>query len=109
MSGVGDDEQGLASGLFNTTEQVGAGIVLAIAVAASSMRTTSLGGLGGKMALTGGLQSALLICIASVFLSLPAVFVVIQKKRQVASATVSGLADPLSVGEEECIEDVGLC
>ena len=63
--GVSENEQGLASGLFNTTEQIGAGFVLAIAVAASSSRIAALfqqGEQNEKVALTGGLQYALFVC-----------------------------------------------
>jgi EmrB/QacA subfamily drug resistance transporter len=63
--GVSDDEQGLASGLFNTSLQVGSGLVLAIVVAVSSARTLALlqaGGSTGQVATTAGLQSALFVC-----------------------------------------------
>ena len=63
--GVSDDEQGLASGLFNTSLQVGSGLVLAIVVAVSSARTMALlqaGGSTGKVATSAGLQSALFVC-----------------------------------------------
>jgi hypothetical protein len=61
-TGVSDNEQGLASGVFTTTQQVGSGLVLAIAVAISSARTAALMQVGGnadKGALTAGLQYAL--------------------------------------------------
>ncbi len=63
--GVSDDEQGLASGLFNTSLQVGSGLVLAIVVAVSSARTLTIlqaGGSTGKVATTAGLQYALFVC-----------------------------------------------
>lgn len=63
--GVSNDEQGLASGLFNTSLQVGSGLVLAIVVAVSSARTLAVlqaGASTGKVATTAGLQSALFVC-----------------------------------------------
>jgi len=40
--GVADDEQGLASGLFNTSQQVGSALGVAILVAVASARTVAL-------------------------------------------------------------------
>ncbi len=82
-AGVSDSEQGLASALFNTTEQIGASIVLALAVAASSVQTTTLfqhGEQNKKEVFTSGLHSALVVCIVSALLAFLAVFVLIRKK-----------------------------
>ena len=71
-AGVSDDEQGLASGLFNTTQQVGSGLVLAIVAAISSARAAELSqqlGGGGKAAITGGLQYALFACASFALLA----------------------------------------
>jgi EmrB/QacA subfamily drug resistance transporter len=64
--GVSDEQQGLVSGLFNTTMQVGSGLALAIIVAISSGRTVVLlqGKEAMKVALTGGTLSALIACAA---------------------------------------------
>jgi EmrB/QacA subfamily drug resistance transporter len=79
-AGVSDDEQGLASGLFNTTQQVGSGLVLAIVVAISSARAAALSqSLGGasKVATTGGLQYALFACASFALLAgFAAIFVI---------------------------------
>ncbi len=63
-AGVSDLEQGLASGLLSTSEQIGSALGLAILVAVSSARTSFL--MAGtnnptaqKAALTGGFQVAL--------------------------------------------------
>ncbi len=83
-AGVSNDEQGLASGLFNTTQQVGSGLVLAIVVAVSSARTTALlqqGGNTSKVAVTAGLQYALFACIGFALLAaLAALFVIRERK-----------------------------
>jgi EmrB/QacA subfamily drug resistance transporter len=83
--GVSDDEQGLASGLFNTSLQVGSGLVLAIVVAVSSARTMALlqaGGSTGKVATTAGLQSALFVCAGiAVLAGLVAFFAVRSTKK----------------------------
>jgi MFS family permease len=62
-AGVSNDEQGLASGLFNTTLQVGTGLCLAIVSAVSQARTASLGANGGLFALTDGFRYALYVCV----------------------------------------------
>lgn len=68
-TGVSDSEQGLASGLFNTAQQVGGAIGLAILVAVSTERTNTLISRIGnspsamRTALTGGFQSALFVAV----------------------------------------------
>jgi EmrB/QacA subfamily drug resistance transporter len=68
-AGIGDAEQGLASGLLNTTQQIGAALGLAILVAASTARTKGLvANLGEspaalKTAMTGGFQYALAVAV----------------------------------------------
>ncbi len=83
-AGVSDDEQGLASGLFNTTQQVGSGLVLAIVVAVSSARTATFlqhGQVVSKVAVTAGLQYALFVCAGfAVLAGLAALFVIQERK-----------------------------
>jgi len=69
-AGVSNSEQGLASGLFNTSQQVGAALGLAILVTASTARTNALVESPGdspaalRTALTEGFQYALTIGIS---------------------------------------------
>jgi EmrB/QacA subfamily drug resistance transporter len=60
MSGVTGENAGLASGLINTTGQVGCALGLAVLAALSASRTNSLehAGSGAKDALTGGYHLA---------------------------------------------------
>jgi len=83
--GVSDSEQGLASGLFNTSQQVGSGLVLAIVVAVSSARTASVlqAGTGtGKVAVTAGLQYALFVCAGIALLATLVAFLTIQTGKE---------------------------
>jgi EmrB/QacA subfamily drug resistance transporter len=83
--GVSDDEQGLASGLFNTSLQVGSGLVLAIVVAVSSARTIALlqaGGSTGKVATTAGLQYALYVCAGLAILAGVVAFFALQSTKK---------------------------
>jgi len=64
-AGISDSEQGMASGLLNTSQQIGAALGLAILVAVSTARTevvlASLGGAADaqRSALTAGFRAAL--------------------------------------------------
>jgi MFS family permease len=57
-AGVADEEQGLASGLFNTAQQVGLSLGLAVFVAVSAARSGGAGA-GGTAAQVGGFRGAL--------------------------------------------------
>lgn len=60
MSGARPDDAGLASGLFNTTQQVGAAVGVAVlsTLAASRSSTLASAGTGQAAALTGGFHLA---------------------------------------------------
>jgi EmrB/QacA subfamily drug resistance transporter len=56
-TGLEDDDQGLASGLFNTSQQIGGALGLAILSTIAASRTSHLGGTGSS-ALVGGFHYA---------------------------------------------------
>ncbi|MFG2600397.1 MFS transporter [Streptomyces sp. NPDC048462] len=60
MSGAGEEDAGLVSGLFNTTQQIGmaAGVAVLSTLAASRTDTLLAGGSGRAEALTGGYHLA---------------------------------------------------
>ncbi len=86
-AGVSDREQGLATGLFNTTQQVGSGLVLAVVAVVSAIQTTALQhmqGVSEKAALVGGFRYALIACAVFAILScLVAIFVIRQNESKV--------------------------
>ena len=82
-AGISDSEQGMASGLLNTSQQIGAALGLAILVAVSTARTEAgLAQLDGaadaqRIALTAGFGAALLVGVGFAIVALlVALFVV---------------------------------
>jgi EmrB/QacA subfamily drug resistance transporter len=75
LAGVTELDAGLASGLLNTSQQLGGAIGVAIAstVAATHLKTLLADGASSGAALTGGFQWALWVCGAIGLLALPAV------------------------------------
>jgi EmrB/QacA subfamily drug resistance transporter len=89
LAGVAEDEAGLASGLINTSQQLGGAIGAAIAstVAATRLGTLLDEGKPANVALTGGFHWALWICGAIALLALP---VTATLRRTKASAGLDG-------------------
>ena len=73
LAGVSEREAGLASGLLNTSQQLGGAIGVAIAstVAATHLKTLTGEGKAVNVALTGGFQWAFWVCGAIGLLALP--------------------------------------
>jgi EmrB/QacA subfamily drug resistance transporter len=86
LTGVTEQEAGLASGLLNTTQQLGGSIGVAVA---SSVAATRLGTLLGQgkpedVALTGGFRWALWVCGGIAVLALPATATLLRRGRTAA-------------------------
>ena len=88
-AGVNNNEQGLASGLINTTQQVGSSVGLAITTAFATARTTALlqSGVTPGAALVGGFQIAIVICILFALAAALISLVVIQERECAAALT----------------------
>jgi EmrB/QacA subfamily drug resistance transporter len=82
LAGVSEREAGLASGLLNTSQQLGGAIGVAIASTVAATHFDTLSGDGKTMhaALTGGFQWAFWICGAIALLALPTI-VLLRSKR----------------------------
>lgn len=82
-SGVRDAEQGLASGLLSTTQQIGAALGLAVLVAIFATRTEALVGAGvaHPEALARGLQYALVFGVGFPVLGLVIALLTLREKR----------------------------
>lgn len=81
-SRLSSGEQGLASGLLNTSAQVGTALGLAVLVALSATRTTTLQGVGAspEEALVGGLQLAFLTAATLAVLGAVAVLLIVDSR-----------------------------
>jgi EmrB/QacA subfamily drug resistance transporter len=82
LTGVGEREAGLASGLLNTSQQLGGAIGVAIAstVAATHYKTLVGDGKTVNVALTGGFQWAFWVCGAIALLALPTTAILLRRK-----------------------------
>ena len=80
LAGVSEHQAGLASGLLNTSQQLGGAIGIAIAssLAASHTQTLVHAGNAAPAALTGGFQQALWVLGAIALLAVPAIFALVR-------------------------------
>jgi EmrB/QacA subfamily drug resistance transporter len=86
LAGIAEHEAGLASGLINTSQQLGGAIGVAIAstVAATHLGTLLSEGKPANVALTGGFQWALWICGAIALLALPTTLALVRRRAATA-------------------------
>ncbi len=81
LAGVSEHHAGLASGLLNTSQQLGGAIGIAIAssLAASHTQTLVHAGNSAPAALTGGFQQALWVLGVIALLAVPAIFALVRR------------------------------
>jgi EmrB/QacA subfamily drug resistance transporter len=81
LAGVQQDQAGLASGLLNTSQQLGGAVGVAIASSVASSHTSTLLHAGHALpdGLTGGYQSALWVLGGIALLALPAIFALVRR------------------------------
>jgi EmrB/QacA subfamily drug resistance transporter len=94
LSGVEQRDGGLASGLLNTSQQLGGAIGVAIAstVAATHSKTLIGDGDAPGAALTGGFQWAIWVCGAIALLALPTIALLRGRRTQAPQEAVGDIA-----------------
>jgi EmrB/QacA subfamily drug resistance transporter len=99
LAGVAEREAGLASGLLNTSQQLGGAIGVAITSTVASSRLTTLLGQGkpASVALTGGFSWALWVCGAIALLAIPVAAILLRRPQALvlpgAESAVGGVGD----------------
>ena len=84
LAGVTERDAGVASGLLNTSQNLGGAIGVAVAssIAASHSHTLARHGYATAAALTGGFQWALWVCGLTALAAIPVAFVLIRSTRK---------------------------
>jgi MFS family permease len=84
LTGVAKQQAGLASGLLNTSTQLGGAIGIAIASSIATTHTHTLlrAGHAAPVALTGGFQQAFWVLGVAALLAPPAIWVLMRQRRQ---------------------------
>jgi EmrB/QacA subfamily drug resistance transporter len=95
LAGVKEQQAGLASGLLNTSQQLGGAIGIAIAssVAASHAQTLLHAGRAAPVALTGGFQQALWVLGGIGLLAIPAIFALVRRETASSAAGKATVRD----------------
>jgi MFS family permease len=101
LQGVAEHEAGLASGLLNTSQQLGGAIGVAIAstVTATRVKTLTAHGKTADVALTGGFHWAFWVCGLIALLALPTTAVLMRR-------TPATQDKPITVHTLEAVEDL---
>jgi EmrB/QacA subfamily drug resistance transporter len=88
LTGVSADDAGLASGLLNTSQQMGGAIGVAVAstVAASHINALTAGGADRAEALTGGFQWAFWVCGAIGLAAIPIALLAVRHREPTTAA-----------------------
>jgi MFS family permease len=96
LSGVSEQQAGLASGLLNTSQQLGGAIGIAIASSVAAGHTQALvhAGHPAPEALTGGFQSAFWVLGAIALLALPAIFALVRHEELSDAVTKTTIREP---------------
>ena len=96
LAGVREHQAGVASGLLNTSQQLGGaiGIAFASSVAASHTQTLLHAGRAAPAALTGGFQDALWVLGGIGLLAVPAIFALVRREPAPDAVAMTSVCDP---------------
>jgi MFS family permease len=96
LAGVKEQQAGLASGLLNTSQQLGGAIGIAIAssVAASHTQALLRAGHAAPAALNGGFQQSLWVLGGIGLLAVPAIFALVRREAASTPVAETSVRDP---------------
>jgi EmrB/QacA subfamily drug resistance transporter len=96
LAGVSEHQAGLASGLLNTSQQLGGAIGIAIASSVAVSHTKALlhAGSTAPAALTGGFQHALWVLGAIGLLAVPAIYALVRRDELSDAVAKTTIRDP---------------
>jgi MFS family permease len=96
LAGVKEHQAGLASGLLNTSQQVGGAIGIAIASSVAASHTQALlhAGHAAPAALTGGFHQALWVLGGIGLLAVPAIFGLVRREAVSTAVAKTSVRDP---------------
>jgi EmrB/QacA subfamily drug resistance transporter len=96
LTGVDEHQAGLASGLLNTSQQLGAAIGVAIASSIAASHTNALlhAGHAAPAALTGGFTRAMWVLGATALIALPAIFALVRGAETPGAAPDAAAPEP---------------
>jgi Na+/melibiose symporter-like transporter len=96
LAGVKEHQAGLASGLMNTSQQLGGAIGIAIASSVAAGHTQRLlhAGDAAPAALTGGFQQALWVLGGIGLLAVPAIFALVRRETASTAVAETAVRDP---------------
>jgi hypothetical protein len=102
LAGIARHEAGLASGLLNTSQQLGGAIGVGVAstIAATRAGTLLHHGAAAGAALTGGFQWAFWVCGAIGLAGVPVTFLLVRRHELAAAAAASTSSIPERVRAE---------
>ena len=95
LAGISERDAGIASGLINTSQQLGGamGVAVASTVAATKFHSLVAQGHSTSTALTGGFQLALWVCGLTGLVALPVTFVLIRRREMAVAVSKSSQQD----------------
>ena len=101
LSGVTGRDAGVASGLLNTSQNLGGalGVAVTSSVAAAHTQTLLHLGYSGAAALAGGLQWAMWVCGATGVLAIPVAFALIRNRRRDEVDEIVGTQEVVPVAD----------